>query len=105
MNEPLIAIKKLESIILLWCEQDKMSPAYFAASKAIIKDLELIASERGLTSYTSEKLTSLIWHIDAMFGSDIDNGHAFSDHKSWALGEISTLGGQLCFGAANGHGG
>ena len=101
MNDPLIAMKKLEMLLLAWNEQDPMATAYFAACKVIVCDLETTASESNRSGYTREKLTKLNWSIDAMFGADMDNGHGFASHKSWAIGEISSLCSNLCFGSAN----
>ena len=42
-------------------------------------------------SYASEKLSKFCWHVRALLGFDIDNGHDSDQHVSWALGEMGTL--------------
>ncbi|MDH5324387.1 MAG: hypothetical protein OEZ68_21615 [Gammaproteobacteria bacterium] len=95
MNEPLVAIGKIKNL-LKECGNE-IDAANFAAVKTIILELTSVENDR-YGQYTWEKLTNLNWHINAMFGADIDNGRSYSDHISWALGEISSLESKLCFG-------
>ncbi len=101
MNDPIIAINKIDSLLSEWNNNRELSAAYFAASKAILSELNDVAEENKLTGYTHEKLGNVNFHINAMFGCDIDNGHDFSAHYSWALGDIGNLTTAQCFGSLN----
>ena len=41
--------------------------------------------------YAHEKVGQMVWHIGAVLGFDITNGHDRTMHLSWALGAIGTL--------------
>ncbi len=99
MNDPIIALKKIDSLLVLWSKNLELSPSYFAACKSILTDLFSKHEDEQLSGYTGEKLANLNWHINAMFGADIDNGKSFSDHLSFALGECDSLRSVHCFGA------
>ena len=101
MNSPKKALKKLESIVLKWEDNSQLADMYFASSKIIVMELNRMLKEKPEQynkGYTSEKLVSLEWSLDAMFGCDIDNGHDFEQHLIWALGNIQSLNSSLCFG-------
>lgn len=41
--------------------------------------------------YASEKFINARWHMAAMLGFEIDNGHGPDMHRVWALGDLSNL--------------
>jgi len=101
MNNPIKALDKLESIILKWKENTEVSPMYFASSKIILQELNELAEEKPEKYnlyYTSEKVESLKWSLNSMFGCDTDNGHDFEQHQLWVLENIQSLKSSLCFG-------
>ncbi len=101
MNDPMIALNKVKLILLDWDKNNEASHAYFASCKAILRELDGLSKENNLSDYTGEKLVNLNWHINAMFECDIDNGHDFSKHLTWALGEVQSLTSTQCFGTLN----
>lgn len=67
--------------------------AVFAATIILVRDMEAEFPE--VSGYASEKLEQVRWHICAMIGYDVDNGHDVDMHHSWALGAMSSL--RSCF--------
>ncbi|MCH2487595.1 MAG: hypothetical protein MK010_07635 [Erythrobacter sp.] len=41
--------------------------------------------------YAHEQVTKIVWHIGAMLGFDITNGHDKDMHASWAIGAMGGL--------------
>lgn len=71
----------------------------FAERGAIYSLLHTIAADIGQHiddnlhghPYAHEKVGQMVWHIGAVLGFDVTNGHDKSMHLSWALGAISVL--------------
>jgi len=101
MNDPKIALKKIEQLLSSWNQNPEMAAAHYAAIKEIICQIDGFCGQNEVSDYTHENISKARFHINAMFGADIDNGHDFSSHYSWALGSISILGDDLCLGLFN----
>jgi hypothetical protein len=95
MNDPRIAVGKFKKIVLAWKENDPAENANYAACKALLAGLEEYRTSKDLVGNASTKLSDVQWHIDAMFGADIDNGHDFDQHAVWALGSIDAFAGAI----------
>jgi hypothetical protein len=91
MNDPLKALEQVDKLLDGWNVNSADRIARYAAIKVIIADLEKYAVEKGIPGYGHEKLGTLIWHVDAMFGADIDNGHDFDQHAVWAMAAVDGL--------------
>jgi hypothetical protein len=97
MNDPNLTLGKIEE--LLGASRTLTPDArlgHYAAVMSLIRDLkEYIEDEDhdffGDRSYAKEKLVSLRWHLGAMFGLDIDNGHSADAHYIWAIGDLRNL--------------
>ncbi len=65
----------------------------YAGLQHVVKDIDDFVKNDGVGDkyYKSEKLHKFAWHVRALLGFDIDNGHSASQHISWALGQMSTL--------------
>lgn len=91
MNDPKIALKKIDSLLTSWSQNQDLEAAYYSSIKILLSDISSFCSRHEITGYAEEKLSTANWHIDAMFGADVDNNHDFSTHLSGALGCISVL--------------
>ncbi|MEO4030004.1 hypothetical protein ABH313_18440 [Chromobacterium vaccinii] len=98
MNSPKLAIDTLISISNEAAKARTMADkaALYSAARHLLSDLEAHVDEylHGHV-YLHEKLTSARWHIGAMLGFDITNGHDIDTHHVWALGELQTAGDNL----------
>ena len=52
---------------------------------------EFITEHAHDDGYAHEKTTQAIWHLGAMVGFDVDNGHDSRQHAGWALASLSSL--------------
>lgn len=95
MNDPMLAVDALDRIIDALKEPQALSDGelsgLYAAARFIKADLDAWLDERDAGGYPSEKLMKAVWHIGAITGFDITNGHGNGQHRSWALGEADTL--------------
>lgn len=91
MNDPLLAVTKLEELIeLSKCAATPFEKAaVYAATQAL--DAQFQENSEEFDSYALEKVESTRWSICAAVGYDTTNGHSKNDHISWALGAVSTL--------------
>jgi hypothetical protein len=94
MNDPKLAIAKIEEILTKSMEWEFSSRlGAYATIMRLIDELSEHAetAENIDKGYCSEKIVALKWHVGAIFGFDIDNGHPVSQHLSWAVSAIQTL--------------
>ena len=96
MNDPDLALGKIQEMLGESLQlSPEFRPGYYAAIRTLLRDLEehLADEDNDISerNYLKEKLVSLRWHVGAMFGFDIDNGHDAQQHRVWALGEIQKL--------------
>lgn len=95
MNDPKLAVAALERIIDALGSPSDLSVAelagLYSAARFIQIDLDGYFEERGGHGYASEKLHKTIWHIGALTGYDITNGHDVSAHRTWAYSSHQTL--------------
>ncbi len=97
MNDPLLALDKIEEIITAAREWDfSAQVGAYAAAMVLVTDLEAYVEDEDnedvrSRGYVSEKVTFLRWHVGAMFGMDTDNGHDGNKHFRDALGMISII--------------
>ena len=95
MNSPKLAIERLEEIARAASRDLPLAErcGLYSAARFLIGDLRAHAHSDagGIDAYLSEKLMKSLWHIAAMLGFDVDNGHDDSAHRSWAYGQISTV--------------
>lgn len=50
-----------------------------------------IDDDMGGHGYAHEQVTKIVWHIGAMLGFDVTNGHDKDMHASWAIGAMGVL--------------
>ena len=98
MQNPLIALDKIESLLTLWYGDRKNSAGYYSACKIILRELYAVSMNENLSSYIKDKLRQLDWYVNAMFGVDTDNGYGFDNHLEHARRAIISLSGDLGFG-------
>lgn len=60
----------------------------FSAIRGLVEDLD---NDECLNSYAKEKAIGVRWHCAAALGFDETNGHTFEAHRTWAMGDLSTL--------------
>lgn len=91
MNDPLLLAKKFDELIVLAREAESgfEKAAVYAAAEAL--SAAFASAEESFDSYALEKVEQARWHISAAVGYDVTNGHASSQHLSWAMGAVSTL--------------
>jgi hypothetical protein len=63
----------------------------YAAMRLLVADIEQYIAERDLAAYANEKARNVRWHVGAILGFAVTNGHDAGQHRSWALGELSSL--------------
>lgn len=93
MNSPKLAIDALISISNEAAKARTMADkaALYSAARHPLADLESYTDEHlHGHAYLREKLAGARWHIGAMLGFDITNGHDVSAHHVWALGELQS---------------
>jgi len=95
MNSIKLAIDMLDHHIAIArsASSDFDRAALFAATTILVRDLESELVEDD--GYASEKLEQVRWHICAMLGYDINNGHDDGMHHAWAVTAIDSLRGRL----------
>ena len=90
MNDPMLAASNLENLLQL--AKSASTPfekaSVFSATHTIANQFEEYANKDG---YLLEKVTKARWHISAIVGYDITNGHSLDQHIVWATGAINTL--------------
>ncbi|MCJ2074797.1 hypothetical protein MKK68_03910 [Methylobacterium sp. E-016] len=95
MNSPNIAIEQLNEITRASARDLPLAErcALYAGTRVLVDDLRTHAlSEAGeIDGYLSEKLRNVRWHVGAVLGFDVDNGHADDQHRVWAYGALSTV--------------
>lgn len=94
MNDPKLALDRIESILKKaqsWSEPEQL--AAYAAIMNLIRDLDEYVRELEFpgSDNASFKLNGIRWHVSAMFGMDIANGHDAGSHCAWAFGDINDL--------------
>lgn len=84
MNSIPHTLAKLEDLIGLAgrANTDFEKAAVFAAAVPLIAFIEAEA-EHGFSD-ALENVERLRWHLAASVGYEVDNGHAASQHRSWA---------------------
>lgn len=90
MNEPIIALNRIDQLLAEWRDGKESPAAAYAATKAIIFSLKEQVQALGLP-YALAKLSDINWHLDAMFAADSDQGRSQSEHRTDAMGSISVL--------------
>ncbi len=95
MNDVKFSLGLLEAI-QQEARRDDMSFAeksgLYAATKAVCAEFHTHIDEaRDGDGYAHEKVTQFEWHIGAMLGFDISNGHHKSMHLGWAMGALQSL--------------
>lgn len=100
MSNPLEATARLREIVT----DDNLEAArgdseIYREAKTLVDGLEEICGSASVDpGYTSEKLTKLRWHIDALAGIDDGNDHPSSQHRVWARTALTSLESSSCFG-------
>lgn len=91
MNSVPHTLTKLEDLIGLAgrANTDFEKTAVFAASAPLIAFIEAEAEERYPDAL--ENVERLRWSLAASVGYEIDNGHAASQHRSWAYAAVVAL--------------
>jgi len=98
MIEPLEMLDMIRSSIKNHSRKGEEKSPFLSSSLVLIKDLEKLSHDNNLSGYTNEKLVSLRWHVNVIFGDEDGNGHSKSEHVSWAYGELNSLDSEQCFG-------
>ena len=101
MNNYLIKLDKIESILLEWKDNSDMSYSYFSAIRIILSDIkENLKDDEDIKGIDNVEyiIHQLIWHLNSMIGCDEDNGKSFETHCIWALGKVSALTQENCLG-------
>lgn len=93
MTDPIFTLEALENLLTEsrdWPQHAQ--PGAFAAAitllTRVVEHVDLLKPDGHLN--LAEKLGSAEWHISAMFGFDVDNGHDSKKHLVWALGDLQT---------------
>lgn len=63
----------------------------FAGAVTLMSKVEHWLDEKGRDAYAFEKIRNVRWHLGAILGFDITNGHAASQHRAWAYGDLNSL--------------
>lgn len=94
MNDPELLLKRMEDLLKA-ADKPSLSTAeqagIYAAARFIVADFEGWWKGQNGLAYASEKIHDYLWHLGAMVGFDITNGHPNSQHYSWALGSLGTF--------------
>lgn len=90
-HKVLISMQKILSESKSWERPGQLSA--YASLKILISELKAYVKENEITGwvYIQDKLTSLNFHVSAIYSIDEDNGHDAESHYHWALGDISTV--------------
>lgn len=96
MNSWKIGVENLKQIIKASSEDDLSYAdkcALYSAARFILDDIrDHATNEDGeINGYLSEKAGKTKWHIGAIYGFDVDNGHDTETHRVWAYGQLGTL--------------
>jgi oligoendopeptidase F len=91
MNDPVLAIKKLEDLLHIAKSADTEAEraAIYAATQCLSADLK--EHFETFDPYLIENIERARWSICAMVGYDITNDHDISQHASWASSAIDIL--------------
>lgn len=91
MNEPRLAVEKLETLaqLAMNARNEVERAAIYAAVTALASALDA-ESERAV-KYVGENVERARWHISAIVGYDVTNGHPNDQHLTGALAAIAAL--------------
>ena len=91
LHKAIASIRQLLAESREWARPQQV--AAFAAIKVMLRELEEYLEEEQPPGwgYVGEKLASLTFHTDALFGMNEDNGHDTQSHHVWALGDLDTM--------------
>lgn len=88
MNDHILALEKVQSLVSLASKAGEILSGDYAACRVILMDLIAKTDEIEKLTHCHSYLTSARFHIDGMFGADIDNGHPFSQCASFAYSSL-----------------
>ncbi len=92
MEKLQLKLNKLDELFCEWKLESDLNVFYYSTIKIILSDM---AKEELIPTYLSSKLSDIEWNVDSMFGVDNGNGHDIDTHRTWALGDITTLRAEL----------
>lgn len=95
MNDPMLLIDRLRDLIDLAkaSESGFEKASVYAATKEIYRSFS--EQENKFDIYAMEKILEVAWHINAVVGYDITNGHSSEQHIVWAIGQLNSLKSQI----------
>ncbi|WP_417705372.1 hypothetical protein [Rheinheimera aquimaris] len=94
MNQPTIALKRIDKLLAEWRDGEETPAAAYGAAKAIIFSLKELIDELG-DPYIWQKYNEINHSIDAMFNADSNEGNTPEKHRTLAMGSLSVLTGLI----------
>lgn len=91
MKQPTIALKRINQLLHCWSSGNESPAASYAAIHVIIGQLKLICENKDVTEAIDSQLDAVIFHTNAMFNADDNEGQDFKYHLSHALNAIAAV--------------